>query len=157
MRKTLTIIAVALAVLPASTTSASRAVNSPAGHITRLSFRAGQLSLDPTFFVSFSFNGCPRLCIIEGSPAFALHRGRSANGPRVTLGSYLYRYDFDDVRARGSTQVKPNLRSLGCRPKRPTYRWFTVVMSATASESSGTYPVSTSRAIRVLCRASGTG
>jgi hypothetical protein len=153
VRKTLTIVAVALAVIPAWTTSASRAVNSPAGHITRLSFRAGQRSLDPTFLVSFRFDGCPRFCIIEGSPVFSLHRGASANGPRVALRTYLYRYDFEDARASGSTQLKPNLRSLGCRPKRPTYRSFTVVMSATASETSGSYPVSASRAIRVLCRA----
>jgi len=153
LRKTLTLMAVALAVIPVSTASASGAVNSPAGHITRLSFRAGQLSRNPTFFVSFSFNGCPRFCIIEGSPVFSLHRGLSAKGPRVTLGTYLYRYDFDDVRAMGSTQLKPNLRSLDCRPKRPTSRWFTVVMSATASESSGSYPITASRAIRVLCQA----
>ena len=153
MRKTLTIIAVALAVTPASTTSASRAVNSPAGHITRLSFRAGQLSLNPTFFVSFTFTGCPRVCIIQGSPVFSLHRGLSGKGPRVTLSTYLSHYDFDDARAKGSTQLEPNLRSLGCRPKTPTYRWFTVAMSATASESSGNHPVSASRAIRVLCQA----
>lgn len=153
MRKTLTIIATALALIPVSTTSASRAVNSPAGHIKRLSFQAGPLSLKPTFFVSFSFDGCPRFCIIEGSPVFSLHRGLSANGPRVTLSTYLYRYVFDDARASGSTELKPNLRSLRCRPKRPTHRWFTVVMSATASESSGNHAVSTSRAIRVLCRA----
>src|SRR5262245_33749218 len=153
MRKTLTIIVAALAVIPASTTSASRAINTPAGHITGLSFRAGQMGLNPTFFVSFSFNGCPRLCIIQGSPVFSLHRGPSANGPRVTLGTYLYRYDFDDARAKGSTQLKPNLRSLGCRTRTPTYRWFTVAMSATASESSGSHPVSAALAIRVLCRA----
>ena len=133
--------------------STSRAVNSPAGHITRLSFRPGRLGIDPTFFVSFSFNGCPRVCLIAGSPVFSLHRGLSAKGPRVTLGTYLYRYDFDDARAAGSTRLKPNLRSLGCRTKTPTYRTYTVTMTATASQSSGEYPVSASRSIRVLCRA----
>lgn len=145
--------------------SSAAAVNSPAAHITSLSFRNGSLGFNPTFDVTFSFDECPGWCLVDGTPVFTLHRGLDPSGPRVKLGTYLYRYQFTDAPAiaagcsetapctvSGSTQLKPNVRSLRCRTRRPTVKYYTVVMSATVSEFSGEYPVSASMSMRVNCK-----
>ena len=104
-------IAVMLAATIALTCGASsaEAVNAPAGHITRLSFRNGSFGIDPTFSVSFSFDGCPGWCLVDGTPRFTLHRGLDPNGPAVKLGTYLYRYQFIDAPAiaAGCTETNP--------------------------------------------------
>jgi hypothetical protein len=136
--------------------------NSPAVHITRVTFGGGS-NLNPTFFVSFSFDGCPGWCLVSGFPAFTLHRGTSPDGPRVALGTYLYNYQFSDLprapsastdsspcTVTGSTELKPSY--VQCRSRRRVVRNYTVVISATVGELSADYPVSDYRSIRVACK-----
>jgi hypothetical protein len=136
-----------------------------AWHVTDWLLDEGGTAIAATIAATLLFWAVARIAGGRGS-IIALWRGVGAGGPPVRLGTYMYRYSFHDApeisagcseaspcTVSGSTQLKPNLRSLGCRTKRPTYRWFTVVMTATATEFSGTYPVSDSRSIRVLCRA----
>jgi hypothetical protein len=63
---------------------------------TSPAYRGGAAELDPTFYVSFSFGGCPGWCLVKDTPVFTLHRGGFA-GPRVALGTYLYHYSFSDM------------------------------------------------------------
>jgi len=163
LRRTLSIVVGIAALICAGSAASSASVNAPATHITSVGFQS-ELSRDPTFYVFFSFDGCPGWCLVQGTPVFTLHRGADPNGRRVALGTYLYRYQFTDqpdstfgctetspCTVAGETQLKPNLRSLGCLRK-PGFRMFTVVVSANVVELSATYPVSDFWTIRVRCR-----